>query len=321
MAVWITVLNNLKWFVNISNCIYFSLQARALQYCLEDDVNVLRDDDWIVHLDEETKLTENCVCGILNFVMDGKHKFGQGLITYANEYIVNWVTTLADSFRVADDMGKLRFQFYYYHKPLFGWKGSYVVTQLCAERKVSFDHGPDGSVAEDCFFSMIAYRDGYTFNFIEGEMWEKSPFTFWDFLQQRKRWLQGIFLVVHSNVIPCRNKIFLALSLYAWASIPFTTSNAILAAICPLPCPALFDFALAYVGAVNLYMYMFGVIKSFSQRYKHKPWRLLIYTVGALLTIPFNIMIENVAVLWGMLGKKHQFYVVKKESINVVDNV
>ncbi|KAJ8953802.1 hypothetical protein NQ318_006649 [Aromia moschata] len=103
--------------------------ARALQYCLEDKVNILSDNDWVVHLDEETLLTENSVRGILNFVMDGKHHFGQGLITYANEEVVNWITTLADSFRVTDDMGKLRLQFLLFHKPLFSWKGSFVVTQ------------------------------------------------------------------------------------------------------------------------------------------------------------------------------------------------
>lgn len=290
-------------------------KARALQYCWEEEINVLREEDWVVHLDEETLLTENSVCGVLNFCTDGQHHFGQGVITYANGDIVNWVTTLADSFRVADDMGKLRFQFYYFHRPLFGWKGSYVVTQAGAERKVSFDHGPDGSVAEDCYFSMIAYRDGYTFNFIEGEMHEKSPFTFWDFLQQRKRWLQGIFLVVHSSEIPCRSKILLALSLYAWATIPFTTSNVFLAAFLPLPCHPLFDFAVAYVGAINLYMYIFGVLKSFSHRYRLRPWKLLFYTFGALLTIPFNICIENAAVLWGMVGRKHQFYIVRKDAI------
>lgn len=36
-------------------------KARALQFCLEDDVNILRDEDWIVHLDEETLLSENAV--------------------------------------------------------------------------------------------------------------------------------------------------------------------------------------------------------------------------------------------------------------------
>lgn len=67
---------------------------------------------------------------------------------------------------------------------------------------MTFDHGPDGSVAEDNYFGMVALREGYTFDFIEGEMWEKSPFTIYDFLQQRKRWLQGILLVVHSPQIP-----------------------------------------------------------------------------------------------------------------------
>lgn len=105
-------------------------KSRALQYCLEDDVNGLNNNDWIVHLDEETLLTDNSVRGIINFVLDGKHPFGQGLITYANENVVNWLTTLADSFRVSDDMGKLRLQFKLFHKPLFSWKGSYVVTQV-----------------------------------------------------------------------------------------------------------------------------------------------------------------------------------------------
>lgn len=105
-------------------------KARALQYCLENSVNELADHDWIVHLDEETLMTENSVRGILNFVLDGKHQFGQGLITYANEDVVNWITTLADSFRVADDMGKLRLQFTMFHKPFFSMKGSYVVTQV-----------------------------------------------------------------------------------------------------------------------------------------------------------------------------------------------
>uniref|UniRef100_A0AAG5D1M4 Glycosyltransferase 2-like domain-containing protein n=1 Tax=Anopheles atroparvus TaxID=41427 RepID=A0AAG5D1M4_ANOAO len=100
-------------------------KARALQYCLEDGVNTLHNDDWVVHLDEETLLTKDSVRGIMNFVLNGRHLFGQGVITYAKDPIVNWWTTLADSYRVADDMGKLRLQFKLFHKPLFGWKGSF----------------------------------------------------------------------------------------------------------------------------------------------------------------------------------------------------
>jgi beta-1,4-mannosyltransferase len=71
-----------------------------------------------------------------------------------------------------------------------------------AERKVTFDNGPDSSVCEDTFFGLVAASQGYSFGFIEGEMWEKSPFGVVDFLQQRKRWLQGLLLVVHSSRIP-----------------------------------------------------------------------------------------------------------------------
>lgn len=105
-------------------------KARALQYCLEYHINILKDTDYIVHLDEETIMTGNSVRGIINFVLDGKYDFGQGLITYANGRVVNWITTLADSFRVADDIGKLRAQFYFFHKPLLSWKGSFIVSKV-----------------------------------------------------------------------------------------------------------------------------------------------------------------------------------------------
>lgn len=47
----------------------------------------------------DSKETMFQVCGILNFVEDGKHDFGQGLITYASGEIVNWLTTLSDTYR------------------------------------------------------------------------------------------------------------------------------------------------------------------------------------------------------------------------------
>lgn len=181
-----------------------------------------------------------------------------------------------------------------------------------AEKKVSFDNGLDGSVAEDCYFAMKAYMEGYTFNFVEGEMWEKSPFTLWDFIQQRKRWIQGILLVVHSKEIPLVNKIFLAISCYSWVTLPLSTSNILLAALCPIPCPYFLDLVCGFIGAVNIYMYIFGVIKSFPI-HRFGPLKFCLFVCGALATIPFNIVIENIAVIWGVLGKKHKFYIVNKE--------
>lgn len=287
-------------------------KARALQYCLEDRVNILADNDWVVHLDEETLLTKNSIRGILNFVLDGKYEFGQGLITYANEKVVNWITTLADTIRVADDMGKLRAQFNIFHKPVLSWKGSFIVAQVGAERNVSFEGGVNGSIAEDCYFAMRAYMEGYSFSFVDGEMWEKSPFSIWDFIQQRKRWIQGISLVVHAPEIPLRYKFWIGVSLYAWISMPLSCSNLILGALFPIPTPFFLDLLCSFIGAVNIYMYLFGVIKSFSL-YKFGVFRFIGCLFASVCIIPFTIMLENTAVILALFSNKKKFYIVKKE--------
>ena len=124
--------------------------------------------------------------------------------------------------------------------------------------------------------------------------------------------LQGIYLVVHSKVIPWDKKILLTISLYSWVTLPLSTSNIVLAYLAPIPCTPLLDFLCAFIGAMNIYMYVFGVIKSFSL-HRMGVARLFIFIVGALLTIPFNIIIENIAVIWGLFGNKYHFYVVNKE--------
>ncbi|KAI6243594.1 Glyco-trans-2-like domain-containing protein [Aphelenchoides fujianensis] len=288
-------------------------KARALQFCLEEGVSDVRGEDWIVHLDEETLLTVNSIYGILNFCADGSHQFGQGVITYAHGEVVNWLTTLADCYRVADDMGKLYFQLSAFHRPLFSWKGSFVVTKAAAEQHVSWDNGIEGSIAEDCFFGMVAMREGYSFDFIQGEMHEKSPFTVWDFLQQRKRWLQGIFLVVHSAAIPLRSKFLLGCSLYSWIALPFTTLQVVFCRLAPTPEWPVVDGLVSMVAAVNLYMYFYGAMKSFSHKCRQGSWRFLLLGVATFLIVPFNVLVENAAVLIGLCSPMDGFYVVDKQ--------
>jgi egghead protein (zeste-white 4 protein) len=143
-------------------------KSRALQYALEPDVNQLLPDDYIVHLDEETLLTENSVRGILNFVNSNEYDIGQGLITYANETIVNYVTTLADSMRVGVDLGCLRFCLKQFHQSPFLFKGSFVVCRAGCEFEVTFDNGRAGSIAEDTYFAMLAMSKNKKFGWIEG---------------------------------------------------------------------------------------------------------------------------------------------------------
>ena len=62
--------------------------------------------------------------------------------------------------------------------------------KLSAERKVSFDLYPEGSLAEDAYFSLLAMKEGYSFNWIEGCVHENSTFTLTDYFKQRQRWIR-----------------------------------------------------------------------------------------------------------------------------------
>jgi len=287
-------------------------KARALQYALEPGVSPIGSGDYIVHLDEETIITVNVVKGISNFALKGKYAFGQGLITYANLDVTNIITTLADSYRVADDMGKLRFQLGALHNPIFGWKGSFVVSKYEAELDVSYDHGPDASIAEDCHFSMVAMTKGYKFDFIQGEMFEKSPFTLLDFIKQRRRWVQGIWLVVHNRKIPLKTKLFLTMSHYTSLTLPITTIAVFMNTIFSLETPFLVKLMTKFCLSMTTYMYVFGLVKSNDIKPKSFPI-LTLYLIIQVIAITFYALVENIAVIWGLFSSKHNFYVVKKD--------
>ena len=287
-------------------------KARALQYALEPGVSPLKAGDYIVHLDEETIISNNVVRGIANFASKGAYSFGQGLITYANLDVVNILTTMADSYRVADDMGKVQFQLAVLHKPIFGWKGSFVVSKYEAELDVSYDHGPDGSIAEDCYFSMVAMEKGYKFDFVQGEMYEKSPFTLMDFIRQRRRWVQGIWLVVHNFKIPIRTKFFLILSHYAALTLPLVTLNVFLNLAIKIPAPIHILVMEKFCAAITIYMYMFGLLKTLDLKPRSIPI-IILYIMIQMVTLTLNAIFENIAVIWGAFSSKHNFYVVKKD--------
>lgn len=96
---------------------------------------------------------------------------------------MNWITTLGDSIRVGSDLGALRFSLKAFHKPLFSFKGSFIVCKAGVEQAVSFDQGPSSSIAEDAYFAVRAVTCGFSFDWVEGEMQERSPFTLGDLIR------------------------------------------------------------------------------------------------------------------------------------------
>lgn len=295
-------------------------KARALQYALEGHVNTLGDTDWIVHLDEESLLTPNSVRGILNFAADGRHHIGQGLIMYANEHVVNWLTTCMDAYRVADDLGKLKFQLKDLHRVILDWKGSFLMCQAGVENLVSFDHGPAGSITEDIFFGLKATTMGFSFGYIEGEVWEKSPFTLVDFMKQRKRWVEGCHHITFMPSMPLVAR---------WTYITGRVSTVLFGTmVYPMLCRAyipmgpdattVFEIYMLMSGLLALYMHALGAVVSF-MLYSKNGWKKLVLN---LVAVPFlatlqgflNVIVNVVTIF----SSKTSFTIVNKNYSQLV---
>uniref|UniRef100_A0A0G4I5P9 Glycosyltransferase 2-like domain-containing protein n=1 Tax=Chromera velia CCMP2878 TaxID=1169474 RepID=A0A0G4I5P9_9ALVE len=199
------VLSQLVVRPDYQSCCRSKFKARALQYAIEYTTGKLDesppvedqidDRDVIVHLDEETKLTEEVVQGILEFFTEGGQtgggkgfdRIGQGIIVYGHDDpLINIWTTMADCVRVLDDYARFRF-FLSLGYPLQGMKGSFICMSAHVEREVSFDVGPQGSTTEDACVALMAVEKGFKSGFIRGVMMERSPFSWDDWLKQRRR--------------------------------------------------------------------------------------------------------------------------------------
>ncbi|XP_005095315.1 beta-1,4-mannosyltransferase egh [Aplysia californica] len=290
-------------------------KARALQYALEPEVDNLQAGDWIVHLDEETLLTEESVIGIINFAGAADYSFGQGVITYGHGQVVNWITTLADSVRVGIDYGCLRFSLGVLHKPIFSWKGSFIVADAEAEKDISFDHGPEASIAEDCFFACKAFSKGYSFGIVEGEMLEKSTFTLYDFIHQRHRWMHGILLTALSKKIPLRYKVGPVLMSLAGCTMPFNMLLFPISMIWPMPPSPVMYHIYTFVVGIIIYLFVLGTLQTFSIK-QHGLIKCCLLVIATVLCGIIASVLENISslrVYWIPKSSTNGFYVVNKQ--------
>lgn len=294
-------------------------KARALNYALKAGGSCLDDEDMIIHLDEETLLHRSSVQGIQVFARAYPDRIGQGVIVYGHGDIVQTIFTAADSVRVADDWCRFRLNLSL-ETALVGMHGSYVVNSAGLERHVTYDFGPEGSVTEDAFFAIAAIDKGYKFAFIDGYMEEKSPFTFMDFVKQRKRWLNGLTLVGCAPEFSWRLRWILKLSTFAWWLTPLMIPLSIMTLVCTylignirLPPVVATLQGLAY-GTV-IWVYVFGA--SYNFRVGDRP---LLYLLRVLMTgclAPLAGLLESSCVVYAWATpedvKKPKFHIVEKE--------
>jgi len=276
-------------------------KARALQYAVEE--SFATDQDWIVHLDEETLFDCETVTAIVLHISQELGSptpaIGQGPVVYFNRRLRNnyrnWLTTLGDSYRVADDFGKFRIQ-YFLGRPFLGMHGSYVVCQNAIERKLGFDHGMAGSITEDAYFALLAYSKGVPFRWINSCMFEQSPFSFSDVIRQRSRWLAGLILVCLSSKIPFRYRAILCVATTGWLCLPLNFLGMPLLAMSSASLLSSRVFTLFFAGLCGAisWCYLYGFLRSFSPRDGLGLYATLMYLQVALQ--PLFGLIETISV-------------------------
>lgn len=154
-------------------------KARALEYFRKNQQ--LTDQDWILHLDEESKIDHAVVQACIDFIEKGREDIGMVsrkarcrhvLISRRNELtwsistdidtkgtiyyndVNHWTSALlsaAEIIRIAEDYGRFQLPVKLFGRPLLGWMhGSWILINGVVEDKVTWE---TACMAEDFWFA------------------------------------------------------------------------------------------------------------------------------------------------------------------------
>ncbi|RAH67809.1 glycosyltransferase family 2 protein [Aspergillus aculeatinus CBS 121060] len=167
-------------------------KARVLEWCRRHWR--LSEEDWVLHLDEETEITEEVMSSCLDFIERGAEDIGMGTIFYdAHNHWKNPLLTVAEALRVAEDFGRFQLPVRLFQRPLLGWMhGSFILINGQAENAVTWD---TDCLAEDFWFAYHAAKQGFKTGWIHAVAREQPPESLQDLVRQRRRWYSGIMSV------------------------------------------------------------------------------------------------------------------------------
>ena len=288
-------------------------KARALHYALT--VSPVPDGTWILHLDEESHVTDELIVGIRTAVMqeerNGQHRIGQGLITYQRELAANPLFTLADSIRVGDDLGRFHLQ-YRLNRILFGVHGSFLLVRTSVEKQVGFDFPPEGCTTEDTTWALHQMAQGSRFRWVDGTVVEQSPANLRDFLRQRRRWFTGMWWGARRAPVATRYRAPLWGAMFLWSVSWLGLAYAFVHVLDPVRVPGPLRLIGDMVFSVYLANYLLGLWVSLAGDRSHGALRKARYLVDQLVLMPAFAAIEGAAVVYGLLRPERRFHVVDK---------
>ena len=261
--------------------------------------------DWVLHLDEESVIDDESVLKVLDFIRYEKDcTWGQGLILYNQyRYWKNWLFTVGDAIRVGDDLARFHLQYDFFHAPIFGAHGSFLLTNGLVENAITWDLG---SLTEDYQFATHAWEHGFKCGKVAGIVREQSPLDLIGFLKQRRRWYVGIRRL--PALLP---KIWWAFWTLGTLSLYFTVASVILGFIVKLDTPRWFGLLKDFSFVNFVYLYILGIFIQDIDKRKNILLVILHIPLTAVLQF-FAVILEAMAVMYGLIFPPADFDVIRK---------
>ncbi|KAJ3095511.1 hypothetical protein HK100_005801, partial [Physocladia obscura] len=282
-------------------------KARAMHY--GSIMSTAPREAYIIHLDEESVVTEELLLGIREFISHNKGYIGQGIITYAREGKgwQSWIAWIMDSVRVGDDYGRFRMQLLIGHV-LVGMKGSFMVIPNELELEAGFDHGPHSSITEDAWFA-FCYPD--RIRFCPGRLVEQSPFNLGDVIKQRRRWATGLWKVIFHHPTPVYNKFILIFQMVTWLTAPLNVVSVLCGLILSnYKASVMLAAYNGFVFGVFNFQYWWGCLNLVHSSVSEKVFALLVLPI----ILPSFVVFEGIAGYWGTFLPAQGFDLVQKEN-------
>jgi beta-1,4-mannosyltransferase len=287
-------------------------KARALHYALEH--SQVPDDAWIMHLDEESYITQSLIHGTAQAIVEeedsGELRIGQGIILYHRDRDDHPLLTCADSIRTGDDYARFAFQLRL-GIALFGFHGSFILVRNDVAKEVGFDFGPKGSITEDAFWGLSQMQRGRRCRFVDGYMVEQAPQSNRDFIKQRRRWFLGLVLVTLYAPVKLRWKLPLIFGNVVWSLSWLTFIYTVANLFVGYPAPEWTRLCGNTVFTYYVATYVVGMRANLIDRpagfLKASYW----YAITTLL-VPYYSLLEAVSVLYGLFSPDMTFHVVEK---------
>lgn len=188
-------------------------KGRAFQYALDykKQKYVNLDKIWILHLDEESQVTDDVVMACINFIENNPDKLiAEGAINYPNKFLDTQF--LIPSFLEAERS----FSCYFCcvqmnHTPIW-LHGSNMLVRADLEDEIGWEVD---SIAEDaCFGYRVANLKGNVFGWTHGTLLEQPAFTIRDSIKQRMRWYHGS--IQNMKYLSWKKKILQHIFLGTW---------------------------------------------------------------------------------------------------------